>query len=119
MMDTSTQMDFTAEIIHEDWKNIFSHSAMERVREIMSRERVDESLLTLSDEDLLKSIGALKENYLTKGSLLLVGEPKAISKFIPQHKWSFRKMISDTDYSHRDDGTHAIPVALNAISSSD
>ncbi|WP_407271896.1 RNA-binding domain-containing protein [Radiobacillus sp. PE A8.2] len=112
MMDTSSQLDFTAEIIHEDWQNLFSHSAMERVREIMSRERVDESLLTLSDEDLLRSIGALKGDFFTKGSLLLVGKPEAISKFIPQYKWSFRKMISDTDYSHRDDGTHAIPVAL-------
>lgn len=112
MMDTSIQMDFTAEFIHEDWKSLFSHSAMERVREIMSRERVDEHLLSLSDEDLLRSIGALKDNYFTKGSLLLVGKPEAISKFIPQHKWSYRKMISDTDYSLRDDGTHAIPVAL-------
>ncbi len=60
----------------------------------------------------MRSIGALKENFLTKGSLLLVGKPEAISKYIPQYKWSFRKMISDTDYSHRDDGTHAIPVAL-------
>lgn len=112
MMDTITQMDYTAEIIHEDWKNLFSHSAMERIREIMSRERVDENLLSLSDGDLLRSIGALKDNFLTKGSLLLVGKPEAISKFIPQHRWSYRKMISDTDYSHRDDGTHAIPVAL-------
>ena len=112
MMDTSTQMDYTAEIIHEDWKNLFSHAAMERVREIMSKERVDEGLLTLSDEDLLRSIGALQENYLTKGSLLLVGKPEAISKYIPQYRWSYRKMISDTDYSNRDDGTHAIPVAL-------
>ncbi|GAE26598.1 hypothetical protein JCM9140_2680 [Halalkalibacter wakoensis JCM 9140] len=63
----------------------------------MSRERVDESLLTLSDEDLLRSIGALKENFLTKGALLLVGKPEAILKYIPQYKWSFRKMISDTD----------------------
>ncbi|WP_235715333.1 hypothetical protein [Halalkalibacter wakoensis] len=96
-MDTSTQMDFTDEIIHEDWQSLFSHSAMKRVREIMSRERVDESLLTLSDEDLLRSIGALKENFLTKGALLLVGKPEAILKYIPQYKWSFRKMISDTD----------------------
>ncbi|SFE75278.1 ATP-dependent DNA helicase RecG [Alteribacillus iranensis] len=112
MMSTSSEMDFTAEVVQEDWKELFSHSAMERVREIMSRERVDETLLSLSDEDLLRSIGALKDRYLTKGSLLLVGKPEAISKFIPQHKWSYRKMISDTDYSQRDDGVHAIPVAL-------
>lgn len=112
MVDSSIPMDYTAEVVHEDWKSLFSHSAMERIREIMSKERVDENLLSLTDEDLLRSIGALKDNYLTKGSLLLVGKPESISKYIPQYRWSYRKMISDTDYSHRDDGTHAIPIAL-------
>ena len=56
--------------------------------------------------------GALKGNYLTKGALLLVGKPAAIARIIPQHKWSFRKMMSDVEYTVRDDGTHALPVAL-------
>ncbi|MFA9559923.1 RNA-binding domain-containing protein [Evansella sp. AB-rgal1] len=112
MIDTSGQLDYTEEIIYEDWTTIFSHSAMERVREIMNRERVDETLISLSDEDLLRAIGGLKDKYLTKGALLLVGKPEAISRIIPQHKWSYRKMISDTDYSHRDDGTQPISLAL-------
>ncbi|WP_338778632.1 RNA-binding domain-containing protein [Metabacillus sp. FJAT-52054] len=112
MMDSSGQADFTSEIIYEDWHNLFSHSAMERIREFMSRERADHNLLSLSDEDLLTSIGALKEGFFTKGALLLTGKPESIERIIPQHKWSFRKMLSDTDYSHRDDGFHAIPVAL-------
>lgn len=112
MIDTSGQVDFTSEVIYEDWRTLFSHSAMERIREFMSRERADHNLLALSDEDLLKSIGGIKNGYFTIGTLLLVGKPDAIERLIPQHKWSFRKMLSDTDYSHRDDGTHAIPVAL-------
>lgn len=112
MIAITGQMDYTEEIIFEDWKTLFSPSAMERVREIMSRERVDETLISLSDEELLTAIGGLKGQHLTKGALLLVGKPEAIAKIIPEHRWSFRKMISDTDYSHRDDGTQPIPLAL-------
>ena len=115
MVGTSSEMDYTSEVIHEHWTELLSPSAMERIREIMTRERVDETLLTLSDEDLLRSIGALKGDYLTRGSLLLVGKSEVISKYIPQHRWSYRKMISDTDYSHRDDGTHSIPIALHEL----
>ncbi|KAB8136808.1 transcriptional regulator [Gracilibacillus oryzae] len=112
MVGASTEMDYTSEIIYEDWKELFSPSAMERIREIMSKERVDQTLLTLSDKDLLESIGALRDDFLTKGALLLVGKPDALSRIIPQHKWSYRKMMSDTDYTLRDDGTQSIPVAL-------
>lgn len=115
MVGTSSEMDYTSDVIHEHWTELLSPSAMERIREIMTRERVDETLLTLSDEDLLRSIGALKGDYLTRGSLLLVGKSEVISKYIPQHRWSYRKMISDTDYSHRDDGTHSIPIALHEL----
>ncbi len=112
MIETSSDMDLTAELVYEDWKGLFSPSAMERIKEIMSKERLDNPLLSLSDEDLLTSIGALRQGYFTKGALLLVGKPDKISRLIPHHKWSFRKMISDTDYSLRDDGTQPIPVAL-------
>lgn len=115
MIETEGQADITAEIVPEDWKSIMSPSAMERIREMMSAERGSEIFNNMNDEDLLTSIGALKNNCLTKGGLLLVGKPDAISKVIPEHRWSYRKMISDTDYSHRDDGTHAIPVALHEL----
>lgn len=112
MLETSSYMDLTSELVFEDWKDLFSPSAMERVREIMARENVNNPLLALSDEDLLISIGALKGGYLTKGALLLIGKPAAIARILPQHKWSFRKMTSDVEYTLRDDGTHALPVAL-------
>lgn len=112
MVETTGQVDLTAELVYEDWKTIISPSAMERIREMMSAERAPETLKELSDEDLLVSIGALKGNNLTKGAILLVGKPEAIMRLVPEHKWSYRKMISDTDYTHRDDGTQAIPIAL-------
>lgn len=112
MLDQSIEMDYTAELIYENWKELLSHSAMEKVREIMIKERVDDDLVKLSDEELLHSIGALKNGFLTKGALLLVGKPESIAQYIPQHRWSYRKMLSETDYSLRDDGTQSIPIAL-------
>lgn len=112
MVVTSNELDLTKELVYEDWKSIVSATALEKIRDIMKREKADISLLEMPDEDLLNSIGALKDGYLTKGAILLVGKPEVINRIIPEYRWSFRKMISDTDYSLRDDGTQAIPIAL-------
>lgn len=112
MVVTTNELDVTKELVYEDWKKLISAAAMERVREIMQKERVDESLSSLSDEELLSSIGALKNGYLTKGSILLIAKSDVIARIIPEYRWSYRKMITDTDYLLRDDGTQAIPLAL-------
>lgn len=112
MIEASSEMDMTAELVFENWKDLFSPSAMERVRELMAKDNLSNPLLALNDEDLLVSIGALKNGYFTKGALLLVGTPAAITRVIPQHRWSYRKMTNDVEYTVRDDGTHALPVAL-------
>ncbi|WP_342547942.1 ATP-binding protein [Paenibacillus sp. FSL P2-0089] len=115
LVETTGQVDLTAEIVYEDWKDNISPSAVERIREMMSAERAPDGLKDLNDEDLLSSIGALKGNHLTKGAILLVGRPDAIARLVPEYRWSYRKMMSDTDYSHRDDGTQAIPIALHEL----
>ena len=112
MVEITGLADVTAEIVHEDWKDIVSPSALERIRELMSAERVSDGLHGLSDFDLLSSIGALKGNNFSKGAILMAGKPDAIARLVPEYRWSYRKMLSDTDYSHRDDGTQAIPIAL-------
>lgn len=112
MVVTNNELDLTKELIYEDWKSLISAAAMEKIREIMQKERADISLLEMSDEDLLSSIGALKNGYLTKGAILLTAKPEVISRIVPEYRWSYRKMISDTDYSLREDGTQAIPLAL-------
>lgn len=57
MIDTTGQVDVTAEIVYEDWKTIISPSAIERIREMMSAERGSDMLNEMNDEDLLSSIG--------------------------------------------------------------
>lgn len=112
MVSTATEHDFTAEAIYEDWTKLFSPSAMEKIREILVEQRAPEMLQQMNDEDLLVSVGAIKNGYLTKGALLLVGKSDAISRLIPQYSWGYRKMVSDTDYIIKEDGNQAIPIAL-------
>lgn len=112
MVSTTSEQDFTAEVIYEDWKKLFSPSSMEKIREILVEQRAPELLQQMNDEDLLVSVGALKNDYLTKGALLLVGKTDAITRLIPQYSWGYRKMVSDTDYIIKEDGNQAIPIAL-------
>ena len=82
------------------------------IKKIMKEEKAHESLLSMSDEDLLRSIGILKKDKLTVGGLLLIGTDEAIEKHIPNYRWDFRKMKSSTEYTIKDGGKSAIPVAL-------
>ncbi|MDK2563284.1 ATP-binding protein [Romboutsia sedimentorum] len=107
--------DFTAELTNENYKDVISPSAMEKIREIMEKERAADELKAMSDEDLLNSIGALRENKLTKGALLLVGKEQSIQKYIPYYSWGYRKMLSDTDYSIKDGANTAISIGLYDI----
>lgn len=112
MITESGESDFTSELIDENYKNLISPSAMEKVRDIMEKERATEELKQMNDEDLLMSIGALRDNKITRGALLLVGKEQYIQKYIPYYNWDYRKMISDTDYSVKDGGKTAIPIGL-------
>lgn len=82
---------------------------------MMSEEHAPDTLLKKSDEDLLKSIGALKDGKLSIGGLLIVGNEEAITKYIPNHRWDFRKMISSTDYSIKEGQSTSIPIGLYEI----
>ncbi|MBS3975575.1 MAG: putative DNA binding domain-containing protein [Syntrophomonadaceae bacterium] len=112
LMEQSGTADFTANLTDMHWKELFSAVAMERIRMMMTEERAPDTLASMSDEDLLSSVGAIKNGRLTFGGLLLTGTNDAIARYIPNHYWSFRKMLRTTDYSIKDDGVHAIPIAL-------
>ena len=83
---------------------------MEKIREIMRTENAPTTLGNKTDEDLLNSIGAIKENKFTFGGLLIVGKNEALDRYIPSNGWDFRRMRSSTDYSVKDGGNNAIPI---------
>ena len=115
MMDSMGYHDVTAMTIRESWTEVLSPMAMECLREMMTNETAPEDLKQMSDQDLLQSIGALREGKLTIAGLLMIGKSSFIEKYIPCHRWAFRKMQSDTEYSVRAEGNSAIPVALRDI----
>ncbi|WP_100401527.1 RNA-binding domain-containing protein [Bacillus sp. FJAT-42315] len=115
MVGSSVTMDVTSEIVPEDWTTLVSATAIEKVREKMAEANAPEDLLSLKDFDLLNSIGALNGNYFTKGGLLIFGKSDAIQRLIPQYRWAYRRMLSDTDYIVRDDGYHPIPIAVHEL----
>ena len=112
MMESMGYHDATASAIAEQWKDVYSPAALERLREMMSQETAPLELQRMSDEDLLQSIGALKEGRMTIAGLLMVGKSQFIEKYVPCHRWAFRRMTSDTEYTARDEGNDAIPLAL-------
>lgn len=112
MMESMGYHDATATVIEEHWKEVYSPAALERLREMMSQETAPLELQRMSDEDLLQSIGALKEGRMTIAGLLMVGKSQFIEKYVPCHRWAFRRMVSDTEYTARDEGNDAIPLAL-------
>ncbi|MHA6261440.1 ATP-binding protein [Sporosarcina sp. CAU 1771] len=112
MVGPSIVLDVTSEIVPEDWTTVVSAAAMEKVREKMTEVNAPGDLSTLNDFDLLTSIGALNGNHFTKGGLLIFGKGPAIQRLIPQYRWAYRKMLSDTEYVVRDDGYQPIPIAL-------
>lgn len=107
--------DFTSNLVDEYWEDCFSPVAMERIRMIMAEEHAPDTLLKMSNEDLLKSIGALKDGKLTFGGLLIVGNTQALSKYIPNHRWDFRRMISSADYTIKHGENSPIPIGLYEI----
>lgn len=112
MMESMGYHDATASAIAEQWKDVYSPAALERLREMMSQETAPLELQRMSDEDLLQSIGALKEGRMTIAGLLMVGKSQFIEKYVPCHRWAFRRMTSDTEYTARDEGNDAISLAL-------
>lgn len=107
--------DFTANTVDASWRSLFSPAAMEKVRDIMRSENAPDMLRNLTDEDLLRSIGALKDGKLTFGGLMIVGNNEALEKYISNNGWDYRRMKSSTEYAIKDGGNNAIPLALYEI----
>ncbi len=115
VIEASVDADLTAETVDAPLADAFSAAAMEALRASAERERVPGELLGLSDRDLLKALGVVRDGMPTKAALLLAGSSATIRRHVPGHLWTCIRMASSTDYRDRADGTDSIPVALSRI----
>ncbi len=111
----SGNFDVTAEIIDDKWERLVSLAALEKVREIMKKEKASPDLIKKSDADFLASIGALKNAKFTLGGLLVFGGKDALKKYVPDYGWEYRRMKDSTDYIVKDGGNDPIPIAVSEI----
>ena len=112
MVETG-ETDVTAVEVEGDPSSLVSPVAMERLRDIASRERAPDDLLRLSDLELLRSLDVLRANgRLTRAGLLIAGREEALAAHLPQHVWTHFRMRSDTEYDDPLHGRSALPVAI-------
>ena len=115
LLEESREGDLTAATINVPTAKWVAASAVEALREAASREDAPDDLLELGDEDLLDTMGVLRDGRPTLAALLLAGSPAAIRAHVPNYDWTHLRMASDTEYSDRMDGNDAIPMALARI----
>jgi ATP-dependent DNA helicase RecG len=112
MVETG-ETDPTSGTLPGDWHELVSAAGMEKLRGLASQEKAPRDLMALSDEELLSSLGCLRNGSLTRAGVLLCGKPEAISSAFPAFLWTYLRMESDTGYSDRRDGRESLPVALD------
>ena len=115
LIEESGENDYTAVTVDTPLPRLVSPAAMELLREAAKADRAPADLLRLGDIDLLKAIGVIRDGKPTRAAVLLAGSPDAVRDHIPGFLWTHLRMSSNTDYSDRADGRHAIPVALSLL----
>lgn len=113
-LESRGSLDFTANAVHVPLSEVVSAAAAERLRDISGRD-APADLLAQSDQELLASLGVLRDGLPTIAALLLVGHEDALRRFVPAYKWTYLRMRSGTGYSDRADGAQALPVAVDRI----
>ena len=113
LMVETGETDATATAVQGHWQSHVSPVAMEKLRTIAAAEKAPQEMLALPDADLLRNLGCLSQDSLTRAGLLLCGKPEAIREVFPGFVWTYLRMDSDTSYSDRKDGNDALPVALS------
>ena len=107
--------DYTAELVAKMDAHLLSATALETLRNQARKERAPDDLLSLSDSELLATLGLIKSGQLTRAALLLAGTEVAIREYLPGHNWTFLQMTSDTGYGIREDRVSALPISVQRI----
>ncbi|MDX2273938.1 MAG: ATP-binding protein [Hyphomonadaceae bacterium] len=115
MLDRTGEADFTAGEIDGATAHLISPAAMERLRKQAASESAASDLLHQSDEELLKSLGLMRNGRHTRAGILLAGQSKALAAHLPGYAWTYLRMKNDTDYDERADGQECLILAIDRV----
>lgn len=107
--------DYTATTVDGRPEDLVSAAAFETLADAARRERAPDELVSARPLELLEKLGLIRSGRLTRAGLLLAGKESAIREHVPRFVWTHLVMETDTDYSDRADGNHALPVALDRM----
>lgn len=97
------------------FEDAISPSALESVRKIIKEGDAPKELLRLLDNDLCSRLRIIIDGNITLGGLFIAGKSEAIRDRIPVCSWAYRRMISDTEYSLREEGADNLLFALSRL----
>lgn len=104
-------LDYSALPVTQSTLEDFDPIEMERLRQLIISYHGDTSLAELTDEDMFKALGMVREQdkvlIPTITGLLLVGRVVALKQFLPTHSATFQ-VLDGTDVRNNDD--YVMPV---------
>ena len=99
-------LDYSAMPLLQSSIKDFDLLEVERLRQLISAYNGEKNLLDLSDEDLYKALGLVREQnntlYPTITGILLVGKIEAIKRHVPTHAAVFQ-VLEGTEVKNNDD----------------
>jgi len=107
-------LDLTGEVVKKITSDDLDKIEIERMMRIIESKKPE--LLKLSEKEILKQIGIIKENHPTIAGLLLVGKEEITQEFIPNHEVVYLYMKNDIQYDKRADFKNGILAILDEIS---
>lgn len=73
-----------------------------RARNVLRRNHPDSGLLGLSDKDLLRALGAVRNGQVTHAGLLLFGREERLRELCPQHQVHYVYQVTGTEVARND-----------------
>lgn len=111
-------LDYSSLPIIQASLNDFDSTEIEYLRKLILSYNGEKALLDLSDIDLLKALGFVREQndtlIPTMAGLLLVGKKSSIEQFIPTHSTSFQ-VLTGTDVRLNEDFTAPLLKTIEKI----
>ena len=99
-------LDYSAMPLIDSNVDVFDSLEVDRLKQLITAYNGEKSLLTLTDEELYKALGLVREQngtlYPTIAGILLIGKVEAIKQYVPTHAAAFQ-VLEGTEVKYNDD----------------